>query len=122
MNNAFLDGTGGESSPRAGNGMLDGRKQFQTTSESAAVRKAGETTAARQASRGPVRAIDAEMRSTGKRAISQAMVVAVVADSVTVFINSSSYLLCFRVRKIRFGGMGCMGIKNAKVKCKGTIE
>jgi hypothetical protein len=98
MNNAFLDSTGGESSPRAGSWRLDGRKQFQTTSESAAVQKAGETTAARQASHGPVWAIDAEMRSTGKRAISQAMVVAVAADSVIVFINSSSHLLCFHVR------------------------
>jgi hypothetical protein len=98
MNNAFLDGASGESSPRANGGRLDGKKEFQTMSESAAVRKAGETTAARQASRGPVRAIDAEMRSTGKRAISQAMVVAVATDSAFVSIDSSTYLLCFRVR------------------------
>jgi hypothetical protein len=69
----LLEGGGGESSPSARSGTSRGRKRDQTSSESAAARKAGETAEARQASRGrgAAREITAERSSTGRRAISQ---------------------------------------------------
>lgn len=53
-------------------GMSRGRKQDQTTSESAAERKARETAAARQASGGDVSEMIAARSSSGRRSISQA--------------------------------------------------
>jgi hypothetical protein len=68
MKSCFLvdcGSAGSSSSPSATGGRSRGRKLDQTTSASAAARKAGDTAAARQASRGPVRASVADRRSSG---------------------------------------------------------